>query len=129
MNWFELRRAAARPLLLDAIPDLLSRSVPYTTPTDYLNIDILRSFLSHLDQRLREIEAALRTEDFPCIRSAGHDLKGLGGTCGAPEISVLGEALEEAAQAGDGERCHKLLEAARPWLQAIARDADRDERA
>jgi CheY-like chemotaxis protein len=57
-----------------------------------------------LDRRRRELltlREALASDDIEEIRGIGHNLKGVGGGFGYPQIGEIGERLEQAARAGD----------------------------
>lgn len=58
----------------------------------------------YLERRLNEIEElrlCLSVEDYDVAVNIGHRLKGNGETFGYPEISVIGNNLEQAALAKD----------------------------
>lgn len=58
----------------------------------------------YLENQRRDLESlryALKNEDFPVLREAGHNVKGTGATYGFSELSDIGRALEAAGKAGD----------------------------
>ncbi len=111
------RRRAA---LAAAIPDLEARQGRFDTGVETVEADIFTAFLDYLVQLAGELDAAAEAGATDRIRAIGHSIKGMGGSCAAPEISVLGEEFEIAARAGDLPRCRVLLAALRGWRAAAA---------
>ncbi len=109
-----------RPILEAVVPDLAARQERYAVGTDYLDEEIFRAFLDHLGRLVREAGTAVARADLDAVRGIGHSLKGMGGSCGAPEISAAGEALEMIARAGDAGRCTSLIEALDRWRGAAS---------
>ena len=66
-----------------------------------------------LDRRRRELltlREALASDDVEEIRGIGHNLKGVGGGFGYPQIGELGERLEQAARARDAEAMGRAID-------------------
>lgn len=112
--------ARRRAALAATIPDLSARMPRYDTGIGSVDADIFASFLDYLDQLAGELSAALESRALDRVRAIGHSIKGMGGSCGAPEVSVLGEELEIFARAGDAARCRVLVNALRAWRAAAA---------
>ena len=62
---------------------------------------IVPEFLENRKKDCLLIDSLLAGNSFSEIRTLGHRMKGAGGSYGFDEISVLGEAIENAALAGD----------------------------
>jgi HPt (histidine-containing phosphotransfer) domain-containing protein len=62
-----------------------------------------------------EIQAGLDNSDQEMIRVAAHSIKGMGGTMGLPEISVLAQEIELTLKSGDEQRCRTLCGALIGW--------------
>lgn len=62
-----------------------------------------------------ELQEGLDSSDNEKIRVAAHSIKGMGGTMGLPEISVLAQEIELTLRAGDAERCAALCKALIGW--------------
>ena len=50
---------------------------------------------------------------------AAHSIKGMGGTLGFPEISVVGQEIEIKAMAGFPDEVQSLVEALSRWLTTL----------
>ena len=120
MNSDDSILARRRAALIAAIPDLDSRTGRFETGNDAVDADIFASFLDYLGQLAIEMAAAAEAGATDRIRAIGHSIKGMGGSCGAPEVSVLGEEFEIAARAADLPRCRALLAALETWKAAAS---------
>lgn len=120
MNSNDSAAARRRSALIAAIPDLDGRMDRFDTGIDAVDADIFGSFLDYLGQLANELAAAADAGATDRVRAIGHSIKGMGGSCGAPEVSVLGEEFEIAARAADLPRCQALLAALRAWIAAAA---------
>ena len=58
---------------------------------------ILPVFYADVDRCMAELEAAIAAGDEPHVRRIGHQLKGIGGPYGFPQVSALGGAFQTAA--------------------------------
>lgn len=63
--------------------------------------ELIPGFLAKRAEDLKELKAALKKQDFECIRLVAHRLKGKGTGYGFAGISKIGDALEHAARARD----------------------------
>lgn len=59
-------------------------------------------YLENARRKAAEIAAAIESEDFDAIRSAGHNMKGTGTAYGFPRLTELGARIEQAARQRDG---------------------------
>jgi hypothetical protein len=62
---------------------------------------LVPQFLANRAIDVDKLRAALSLSHFEAIRATGHGLKGVGTSYGFPDISRLGEAIEEAASRCD----------------------------
>ncbi len=69
---------------------------------------IVPKFLDNVRRNCPAIAAALGQGDFDTIRSLGHNMKGTGTTFGFPQISEIGDELEQAAKKQDADSARKL---------------------
>ena len=76
---------------------------------------VRRGGLDGLAARLRE---ALASDDVEEIRGIGHNLKGVGGGFGYPQIGEIGERLEHAARARDVEAMGRAIDDLARFLDA-----------
>ena len=67
-----------------------------------------------------KIENLLVTGGLECIQTLGHRMKGSGGSFGFDEISVIGEALELAAQEGDAEAIRTSVCNLKTYLKRVS---------
>lgn len=70
--------------------------------------------VKYMERRKTDIEkcrTALKNGDLSVIETVGHQLKGNGITFGFPEISTIGEALENAAKQNNSDAASKQVDA------------------
>ena len=82
----------------DPMPSQLVMAIPSFA-------DIVEPFIDGLENRMEDMEHALRASDFEALRGAAHRLKGNGGGFGYPELTERAEALERHAGAGMFDDC------------------------
>jgi len=104
-------------MIADVVPDLESRKGVYQVDAMELDDELREAFLEQLDINNDGIRKGVREGDLEAIASTAHSIKGMGGTIGKPEMSVLGEELESAAKAGDEARCGRLAGVVDEWLR------------
>ncbi|MFQ5414019.1 MAG: Hpt domain-containing protein [Phycisphaerae bacterium] len=71
--------------------------------------DIVEEFVNGLDDRLKNMEQAVRASDFEALRSAAHQLKGSGGGYGYPVLTEHAARLEQQAKANLVDECFDQL--------------------
>jgi HPt (histidine-containing phosphotransfer) domain-containing protein len=76
-------------------------------------------FLANRAADVEKIRAALAGADFAAIRVAAHGMKGSGGGYGFPEISRLGEAMEEGARQRDAAAVTALVTSLEAYLGRV----------
>ncbi len=59
--------------------------------------DIIPGFLDNRRKDASALQAALQANDWETMRLLGHRMKGDGGGYGFPQISAIGDVLEQAA--------------------------------
>jgi CheY-like chemotaxis protein len=70
----------------------------------------LGKFFERRHRELQTLQTALASSDHQEIRRIGHNLKGVGGSFGFPELTELGGRLENAARADDRELMGALVD-------------------
>ncbi len=100
---------------LDLIPDMVLRAESFRTSWDVTDKEIMLAFAEQMRLITRALLEAVKTSDADRIRRQAHSLQGMGGTVGAPEISVVGEELSALAKRGDFERCRHLIARLDRW--------------
>jgi len=81
--------------------------------------DLIPGFLDKRRKDIPALAAALAAREFDTIRRLGHNLKGTGAGYGFPELSEMGAALEEAAQAGNGQAIQVKLNELVRYLEQV----------
>lgn len=92
------------PELWDLIPDYLERR--------HCDVDTLRE--------------ALERRDYGALHEIGHKLRGSGASYGFAEISRIGRALEQAAEAQQDDRIRSLVTALAAHLDVVEPVRERD---
>ena len=77
--------------------------------------ELISAFCEELERISANLQTGLDTLDGELIRTAVHSLKGMGGTMGIPEISVLAQEVELTLRNGEMERCVVLCQALVKW--------------
>lgn len=101
------------------IPDLDEQLPRFRTDSEAVDAEIFGSFLDYLGQLAEDMAVAIAAGDGGKIRAVGHSIKGMGGSCGAPEVSVIGLELEAAGRSADFARAQALLDALRRWRESF----------
>lgn len=99
----------------DLIPDLEARIENFRTNSAVIDDEILNLFAEQMRVIIHALQHAIHVKDVDEIRRQAHSLQGMGGTAGAPEISVVGEELSRYAKKNDLERCRQLTERLDVW--------------
>lgn len=100
------------------IPDLAQRLPLFTVTEVPVDPELISLFLEQLEHNLRDVRGALAPMDSKTLQRVAHSLKGVGGTVGSPEVSVLAEELERAVAAGAQDRCRMLVDGLAQWEAA-----------
>jgi hypothetical protein len=80
---------------------------------------LLPGFLKDWQQEVRAMRDALKKKNYEAIRKIGHDMKGIGGSCGLDEITDRGSSLAEGAKAMDQELIRKNLDRLAGYLERV----------
>jgi HPt (histidine-containing phosphotransfer) domain-containing protein len=100
----------------ELIPDLTDRLAPFVVEPEELDEELLKVFLAEIKRLTIEMQEGLAQDDEELICSAAHSLKGMGGTIGLPEISVLGLELEVLVRNDRLAEIAPLIEGLKNWL-------------
>ncbi|MCF7848434.1 MAG: Hpt domain-containing protein [Kiritimatiellales bacterium] len=103
----------------DLVPDLASRVEQFTVDTDELDDELIEVFSDEIVRLTEELKQGLAEADGERIHMSAHSIKGMGGTMGLPEISVLAQEIELMAKGGRMERCGELSNALISWAQVF----------
>ena len=103
----------------DLIPDLSARIDQYIVDTDELDDELVEVFIEEIKRLTGDLKQGLIQEDHEQIRMAAHSIKGMGGTMGLPEISVLGLEIEIMAKEDRLMDANPLVEALANWITTL----------
>lgn len=97
------------------IPDLDRRISQFEVETFEMDQELIAVFCGELERVCGELSEGLAAADQEQVRVAAHSMKGMGGTMGLPEISVLAYEIELQSRAGALERVQRLCDALIRW--------------
>ncbi|VGO16534.1 hypothetical protein PDESU_05125 [Pontiella desulfatans] len=98
----------------ELIPNLDSRIDQFVVDTDEVDDELVEVFIEEIRRLTGELQDGIAQADLEMVRMAAHSIKGMGGTMGLPEISVLGLEVENLAK-------DERLADAKPMVDAMAR--------
>ena len=81
--------------------------------------DLVPGFLAHKREDARTIAAAIECGDYATLSQVGHKMKGEGGSYGLDAITLLGAAIEEAAQVKDAAAVQRLVVELAAFLDSV----------
>lgn len=81
-----------------------------------LTHDILAKYYSRRKEDLQECRKSLISQDYAIIERIGHRLKGNGVTFGYPELSKLGEDMENSARSSDLPAMQNHVVSLEDWI-------------
>jgi HPt (histidine-containing phosphotransfer) domain-containing protein len=81
--------------------------------------DLVPGYLANRERDVEAGRAALASEDFEALRVMGHGMKGSGGGYGFDRITAIGQEMEAAAIARDGEAVGQCIEALAEYLGRV----------
>ncbi len=100
----------------ELVPDVAAKAVPFTVDTEEVDDDLVAVFVDEIRRLTGELQDGLRQGNDEEIRMASHSIKGMGGTMGLPEISVLGLEIENMAKENRLTDAKPLVDALAAWL-------------
>ncbi len=109
-----------KPVDWQALYRLIARHLPAATPgqggndpdpaqDDLELMELSARFVQQLPLTLKQLRTAAESAEWDRLRSLGHQLKGLAGGLGHPDLGELGAAIEQAAGADAETRIPPLL--------------------
>ena len=110
---------SAEAVFAPLIPELRRLADGYRVNTSEVDAELLDLFIQHLRLVAAALAQAVAARDGKGVRQGAHSLQGMGGTIGAPELSVVGVELSAAVRREDFDRCAGLLTAIREWLRQL----------
>ncbi len=101
----------------ELVPDLDGRISQFEVETFEMDDELISAFCEELERLGADLHAGAEEPDGEKIRIAAHSIKGMGGTMGLPEISVLAQEIELTLRADEMDRCKSLCMALVRWSQ------------
>jgi len=81
-----------------------------------LPADAIKKYLTRRQQDLEVCQQALASRDFSRLEMVGHKIKGNGASFGYPELSQLGEVLEESAKCQNQTLAEESIRRFKDWM-------------
>lgn len=81
--------------------------------------DLVPGFLAHKREDARTIAAAIECGDYATLSQLGHKMKGEGGSYGLDAITLMGAAIEEAAQVKDAAAAQRWAAELTAFLDTV----------
>lgn len=106
-------------MVSELVPDLDGRISQFEVETFEMDDELVAAFCEELDRMTGDLKRGLETGNEEDLRVAAHSIKGMGGTMGLPEISVLAQEIEFKVRDGDLDRCKELSDALINWSSAF----------
>ena len=103
----------------ELIPDLAERLDPFTVDTDELDDELVEVFTEEVERLTGELQDGLAQNNSETMRLAAHSIKGMGGTMGLPEISVLGLVIENMTKEDRLSETQPLVAGLALWLDTL----------
>lgn len=101
------------------IPSLADQRDQYVVSTDEVDDELIEVFIEELRRLTAELQEGVRNNDAGMVRMAAHSIKGMGGTIGLPEISVLGLEIEKRARDDRTQDAGPMVDALADWLATL----------
>ena len=103
----------------DLIPGLEGRLDPFIVDTEEVDDELIEVFIGEIKRLTGELQDGIARGDDERVRLAAHSIKGMGGTMGLPEISVLGLEIEIIAREDRLADAKPLIDALAGWLSTF----------
>ncbi|MDF7823970.1 Hpt domain-containing protein [Pontiellaceae bacterium B12227] len=101
------------------IPELEARKNQFVVDTDEVDDELIEVFIEELVRLSGELQQGREENDMEMVRMAAHSIKGMGGTIGLPEISVLGLEIENTAKEDRLGDADPLISGLAEWIKTL----------
>ncbi len=101
------------------IPELGAKKIQFVVATDEVDDELIEVFIDELRRLSGELKEGFERGDLEMVRMAAHSIKGMGGTIGLPEISVLGLEVENCAKEERLSEAEALVSALAQWITTL----------
>lgn len=103
----------------ELIPDVEAKVAPFTVDTDEVDDELVDVFVDEIRRLSGELQDGIDQGNGDMVRMASHSIKGMGGTMGLPEISVLGLEIEDMAKDDRLADAKPLVDALAEWMATL----------
>jgi HPt (histidine-containing phosphotransfer) domain-containing protein len=103
----------AMEMVRQLVPDLEDRISQFEVEAFELDDELIEAFHEELDRLSGDLRRGMADPD--AVREAAHSMKGMAGTMGLPEISVLSHEIEIMVRQNEMGRCGMLCDAMVNW--------------
>ena len=103
----------------ELIPGVELQLDQFVVETDEVDDELIEVFIDELKRLTGEMQEGISSGDEELVRQAAHSVKGMGGTIGLPEISVLALTVENTAKESRLSDGKPLVDALSKWLITI----------
>lgn len=104
-------------MVRELVPDLDERIGQFEVETFEMDDELMDAFFEEIERLTGDLQAGLDEFDEEKIRASAHSIKGMSGTMGLPEISVLAQEIEVTLRGGETERCRHLCTVLIGWAR------------
>ena len=95
-------------IIKEKIPDVDVRKERYIVDTSEVDDELMEIFVEQMEINVVALRDAQKRSAFDEAANEAHSIKGMGGTAGMPEISVLAETIEKCVHAEEYDRFDEL---------------------
>lgn len=106
----------------DLVPCLDKRIEQFVVDVDEMDDELIEVFFAEIHRLTGDLKIGVDENNSDMIRMAAHSIKGMGGTMGLPEISVLGLEIENMAKAERVSDAKPMVDALGDWLLTLDQD-------
>ncbi|MEN7973432.1 MAG: Hpt domain-containing protein [Verrucomicrobiota bacterium] len=103
----------------ELIPNLAVKVEPFCVDTEEVDDELIEVFIDEIRRLSGELQDGVDQNDGEMVRIAAHSIKGMGGTMGLPEISVLGLEIENLAKMDQLNNTRPMIDALVRWMETI----------
>lgn len=105
--------------ICEFIPDLKSRVDEFIVDIEEMDDELVEVFFSEIHRLTGELQAGDDAGNAVQVAEAAHSIKGMGGTMGLPELSVLGQEIEQLAKADRLSDARRITDAFASWMSTL----------
>ncbi len=105
----------AMEMVRQLVPDLEDRISQFEVEAFELDDELMEAFHEELDRLSGDLRRGMEQADPDAVLEAAHSMKGMAGTMGLPEISVLSHEIEIMVRQHEMARCGTLCDALIRW--------------